>query len=171
MDRNLHSQRKNSYIGRALSLASAGLMTAVFASGIPALAGPTSQDSTPPPATSAAGDMYASQIQPIFKSQCYKCHAGMFHRGGLKVDTPENILKGGRDGAILVPGHPEQSMLIRLIRHEGPPENPMPMPPHSKLSDADIATVTKWIQEGAIMPGPSGQSGSQPASQPPPSSR
>jgi cytochrome c551/c552 len=39
-----------------------------------------------------------------------------------------------------------------LIRHEGPVDHPMPMPPKSKLSDADIATITQWIQAGAVMP-------------------
>jgi len=51
-----------------------------------------------------------------------------------------------------VPGHPEQSLLIKLIRHEGPANDPMPMPPKSKLSDADIATITEWVRNGAVMP-------------------
>ena len=149
---------------RALSLAGAGLMAVVFAVGIPAHAAPKAQEGAQAAATApASGDVYSSRIQPLFKSQCYKCHAGMFHRGGLKVDTPENILKGGRDGAVIVPGHPEQSMLVKLIRHEGPAENPMPMPPHSKMSDADIATVEKWIQAGAVMPA---SAASQPAATP-----
>jgi cytochrome c551/c552 len=43
-------------------------------------------------------------------------------------------------------------MLVKLIRHEGPPDDPKPMPPKEKLSDADIATVTEWIKAGAVMP-------------------
>jgi cytochrome c551/c552 len=62
------------------------------------------------------------------------------------------MLKGGHDGAVIAPGHPEKSLLIALIRHEGPANDPMPMPPKSKISDADIATVTEWIKAGAVMP-------------------
>jgi hypothetical protein len=63
------------------------------------------------------------------------------------------MLKGGHDGAVIVPGDAANSLLVRLIRHEGPADDPMPMPPKgNKLSDADIAIVTRWIQAGAVMP-------------------
>jgi cytochrome c551/c552 len=61
-------------------------------------------------------------------------------------------MHGGKDGAVIIPGHPEQSLLIKLIRHEGPANDPKPMPPKGKLSDADIATVMEWIRAGAVMP-------------------
>jgi cytochrome c551/c552 len=61
-------------------------------------------------------------------------------------------MHGGKDGSVIVPGHPEQSLLVTLIRHEGPAKDPKPMPPKSKLSDADIATITEWIRAGAVMP-------------------
>jgi len=98
-------------------------------------------------------DMYVKTVQPILANNCYKCHGGGdSHRGGLMLDTKANILKGGKDGVVVVPGHPEQSLLIKLIRHEGPADDPMPMPPRSKLSDDDIAAVTAWIKAGAVMP-------------------
>jgi cytochrome c551/c552 len=61
-------------------------------------------------------------------------------------------MHGGKDGIVVVPGHPEKSLLVTLIRHEGPANDPMPMPPKGKLSDADIATITDWIRAGAVMP-------------------
>lgn len=97
-------------------------------------------------------DMYVKTVQPIFANNCYKCHGGDNHRGGLQLDTKERLMKGGKDGAVVVPGHPEKSMLVALIRHEGPEDDPKPMPPKSKLSDADIAAVTAWIRAGAVMP-------------------
>ncbi|MCU1226391.1 MAG: hypothetical protein JWQ42_4484, partial [Edaphobacter sp.] len=51
-----------------------------------------------------------------------------------------------------VPGDPAKSLLVTLIRHQGPKNKPMPMPPKKKLSDADIAIVERWVQAGAIMP-------------------
>jgi hypothetical protein len=76
----------------------------------------------------------------------------MNHHGGLHLDSRSGILTGGKKGVVVVPGHPEQSLLVALIRHEGPAGDPMPMPPKSKLSDAEIATITRWIQAGAVMP-------------------
>jgi cytochrome c len=100
----------------------------------------------------ASVEFYTKNVQPILQANCYRCHGGMNRRGGLKIDTQAGLLHGGRDGSVLTPGHPEQSLLIKLIRHEGPVDDPMPMPPRGKLSDADIATVTAWVKAGAIMP-------------------
>jgi mono/diheme cytochrome c family protein len=105
-----------------------------------------------PVAAQANTDMYVKTVQPILSNNCYKCHAGESHRGGLKLDSKAAILRGGKDGAVIVPGHPEQSLLVALIRHEGPADDPMPMPPKGKISDADIAAVTAWIKAGAVMP-------------------
>lgn len=106
------------------------------------------------PGSASADNVYASQVQPILKSNCYRCHAGMFHKGGLQLNTPEAIMKGGHNGAVVVPGHPEQSLLVKLIRHEGPANDPRPMPPKKKISDADIATIEKWISDGAVFTAP-----------------
>jgi cytochrome c len=44
-------------------------------------------------------------------------------------------------------------LIVKLIRHEGPSDDPMPMPPNKpKISDADISVVAAWVQAGAIMP-------------------
>jgi mono/diheme cytochrome c family protein len=99
-------------------------------------------------------EFYQQKVKPIFDANCLRCHGGMNHRGGLNMDTKAGLLKGGHDGAVLDAAHPEQSLLIKLIRHEGPANDPMPMPPapRAKLSDADIATVTAWVKAGAPMP-------------------
>ncbi len=97
-------------------------------------------------------EFYKTKVQPVFENNCYRCHGGMNHRGGLNIQSRDGMLKGGHDGPALVPGHPEQSLLVKLIRHEGPPNDPMPMPPKGKLSDADIALVEQWVKAGAIMP-------------------
>jgi cytochrome c len=101
----------------------------------------------------ARPEFYTTRVQPIFKANCYRCHAGLNHRGGLNIETKASLLKGGHDGPVLVPGDPAKSLLVRLIRHEGPADDPMPMPPKlPKISDADIATVEQWVKAGAIMP-------------------
>ena len=95
---------------------------------------------------------YVKDVQPILKANCYRCHGGMNHRGGLNFETRAGMLKGGHDGSVLIPGDPAKSLLVRLIRHEGPADDPMPMPPKSKLTDAQIAVVERWVKAGALMP-------------------
>jgi cytochrome c len=97
-------------------------------------------------------EYYQTKVKPILESNCYRCHGGLNRRGGLNLETREAMFKGGHDGTVLVPGDPAKSLLVRLIRHEGPANDPMPMPPKKpKLSDADIAIVEQWVKAGAIM--------------------
>ncbi len=100
----------------------------------------------------AKPEFYITKVKPIFEANCYRCHSGMNHRGGLTLATKAAILKGGKDGLVVVPGDPSASLLVKLIRHEGPANDPGPMPPRAKLSDADIATVERWVRGGAVMP-------------------
>src|SRR5882757_5805512 len=82
---------------------------------------------------------YTEKVKPILQTNCGKCHMDMNHKGGLAMDTKALMMKGGRDGVVIVPGDPASSVLVKLIRHEGPPDDPKPMPPKSpKMSDADI---------------------------------
>jgi len=100
----------------------------------------------------AKPEFYMQKVRPILEANCYRCHGGMNHRGGLTLSTRTGILKGGKDGAVLMPGDSANSLLVKLIRHEGPADDPMPMPPRAKLSEADIATVERWVRAGATMP-------------------
>jgi cytochrome c len=96
---------------------------------------------------------YTEKVVPVLKANCYQCHGGTAHRGGLSLATKAGMLKGGHDGTVLIPGDPQKSLIVKLIRHEGPADDPMPMPPSKpKLSDADIAVVEQWVKAGAIMP-------------------
>jgi mono/diheme cytochrome c family protein len=131
----------------ALSLAAASLAAAALLW----QPHPVAAQADPTPDSAA---FYTQRVQPVLQTNCYGCHGGMNHRGGLSMVTRASLLKGGHDGAVIVPGNAGQSLLIKLIRHEGPANDPMPMPPkpHDKLSDADIATITQWVQAGAVMP-------------------
>jgi cytochrome c len=98
-------------------------------------------------------EYYIGKVKPILEANCASCHMGENRKGGLTIDTRAGLLKGGRDGAVIVPGDPANSLLVKLIRHEGPEDDPMPMPPQKpKMSDADIAVITAWVKAGAAMP-------------------
>jgi cytochrome c len=131
-------------IAARLGLASVGLMGWGLWTGTVQAAG---QEEAAKP------EFYTSKVQPIFQANCYRCHGGMNHRGGLNIQTRAGMMKGGHDGQVLFPGDPAKSLLVRLIRHEGPANDPMPMPPKlPKISDEDIDTVERWVRAGAIMP-------------------
>jgi len=96
---------------------------------------------------------YTHKVRPILVTNCGKCHFTGSHKGGLAMDNKRLMMKGGKSGAQIVPGDPSQSLLVKLIRHEGPGKDPRPMPPKApKMSDADIAVVEQWIKAGAVMP-------------------
>ena len=87
----------------------------------------------------------------MLRQNCYRCHFGLNHKSGFNLSTRDLLLKGGNNGVAVVPGHPESSLLVQLVRHQGRAEHPGPMPPKGKLSDAEIASIEKWIADGAIM--------------------
>jgi cytochrome c len=102
-------------------------------------------------------EFYTTKVVPIFQANCYKCHAGMFHRGGLNMKTREGMVQGGHHGTALIPGDPAKSLLVKLMRHEGQGQgqDSMPMPPKvGRLSEADISVVERWVKAGAIVPKP-----------------
>ena len=97
---------------------------------------------------------YTQKVRPILMENCGKCHFNMNHKGGLAMDTRALMMKGGRDGVVVVPGDPANSKLLKLIKHQGPagPKgHPGPMPPKGMLSSDEIAAISKWIADGAIM--------------------
>ena len=105
------------------------------------------------PVDASQPEFYTTKVLPILKANCYGCHGNGNHKGGLSLETKAGMLKGGMDGSVLVPGDPKKSLLVRLIRHEGPADDPMPMPQKAdKLSDANIAVIEQWVKAGAVMP-------------------
>ena len=66
--------------------------------------------------------------------------------GGLQLDSPEALAKGGARGPAVVPGNPAESLLLKAVRHV---DETLQMPPGSKLSDAEIVHLTRWVEMGA----------------------
>lgn len=93
--------------------------------------------------------VYADIVQPILESKCYSCHGTHKQKGGLRMDDQASIMKGGKDGEILVPGNSNESELMkRLVL---PPERDHHMPPKGKaqLTDQQIALIHWWVDGGA----------------------
>ena len=97
----------------------------------------------------AAGSFYAKRINPILDSNCVGCHGAGQAKGGLRMDSYDLLMKGGQDGAVIVAGQPEKSLL--LTRVTLPPGHKQFMPAEGKppLRAEEIAWIKAWIQDGA----------------------
>ncbi len=87
---------------------------------------------------------YQQAIRPLLEAHCRRCHADKVHKADLDLSTPAGIRKGGESGPAVVPGKPDDSPLYAKV-HAGK------MPPGKKdpLSDAEVATLRRWIAAGA----------------------
>ncbi len=107
------------------------------------------------PAKAAALDDVAhfeAKIRPVLVKHCYECHSSEAGRskGGLLLDTRQGIQAGGETGPAVVPGKPDESLLLSAIRHTLPD---LEMPPRKPpLSAAVIADFEAWIKAGAPDP-------------------
>src|SRR5262245_59787821 len=66
-----------------------------------------------------AEQFFESKVRPVLANNCYTCHTGA-QSGGLRLDSREAILKGGKSGPAVVPGDPEHSLLIQAISYTHP---------------------------------------------------
>jgi hypothetical protein len=95
---------------------------------------------------------FETKIRPVLADHCYKCHSAGSEKikGGLVLDTKEGWVKGGDSGPAIVPGKPDDSLLIRAVRYK---EKDLEMPPSDKkLPDAVIADLEAWVRMGAPDP-------------------
>ncbi|MBO0862649.1 MAG: PSD1 domain-containing protein [Chloracidobacterium sp.] len=89
-------------------------------------------------------EVFRKQVRPILEQNCFPCHTDLA-RGGLRLDSREQLLKGGKSGPPIVPGRPAESLLYQAITHTHPS---LKMPPQGKLSAEEIAVIGKWIEDG-----------------------
>ena len=104
-------------------------------------------------AAEAAGPIdYERDIAPIFEDNCVYCHGEDESESGLRLDGRAWMLRGGDSGLpALVPGQPDRSYLLDLVRHVDP-DRTMP-PDEEQLPPEQIETLRRWIAEGAEWPG------------------
>lgn len=93
---------------------------------------------------------FSHQILPILSDKCFRCHGpdSSSRMAGLRLDTPDGAFadRGGRWA--IVPGKPEQSLLVQRINH---PDAPMPPASSGKtLSAEEKVLLARWIAEGAV---------------------
>jgi uncharacterized membrane protein/mono/diheme cytochrome c family protein len=95
------------------------------------------------------GSFYTKHIHPIFDTNCVSCHGESKVQGGLRLDSYAELMKGGKDGSVIVAGKPSDSILLQRITL--PTDNKLFMPAegHPPLSAEEIHWIKTWIEQGA----------------------
>jgi DNA-directed RNA polymerase subunit F len=104
------------------------------------------------PATEQPGpEFFTKKVLPILQQNCFTCHshAGGKSKGGLMLDSRNALLTGGDSGPAIVPGKPEESLLLQAVKQA--PDAPK-MPPKGKLTPEQVAILSDWIKQGAVWP-------------------
>jgi mono/diheme cytochrome c family protein len=91
---------------------------------------------------------FEAKVRPVLVEHCQKCHGVKKQSGGLRLDSRQGLLTGGDNGPAIVPGKPDESLLIVALRQTGDLE----MPPAGKLPDMQIEAVVEWVRAGAPWP-------------------
>jgi hypothetical protein len=113
---------------------------AVVACALPATADPK-------PAPEAV-EFFEAKVRPVLAEQCYSCHGPKKQSASLRLDRKADLLKGGENGPVVVPGDPDKSPMIQAVRQAGD----LKMPPKSKLPAEAVEALTHWVKIGAPYP-------------------
>ena len=95
-------------------------------------------------------EFFEKKIRPVLVERCYSCHSTPSgkRKGGLLLDSRDNILKGGDSGAAAVAGDPGKSLLLRAIMYS----DDLKMPPKGRLGGTIVDDLKEWIRRGLPWP-------------------
>ena len=100
---------------------------------------PTETPTEEPPVVSFSGD-----VMPILESRCIQCHGGEKIEGELIMLTYDQIMAGGEDGVVVVPGDSDNSLMAQLLIEKKMPKR------GPKLTPAQTELIVEWINQGAL---------------------
>jgi hypothetical protein len=94
-------------------------------------------------------EFFEMKIRPVLVEHCYPCHSQQAakRKGGLRLDTRDDLRRGGDSGPAIVAGDSNASLLIKALRQDG-----LKMPPKGPLPPGVVADFTRWINTGAFDP-------------------
>lgn len=123
------------------------IRVAALTAAIWSVLGPTAQ-AQPAPIPSQHAEFFEARIRPVLVENCFKCHGAQKQKAGLRLDSRSALMKGGESGPGIVPGKPQESLLIQAVRHEGE----LKMPPSKKLPAEAVEALSAWVKLGAPWP-------------------
>jgi uncharacterized membrane protein/mono/diheme cytochrome c family protein len=92
---------------------------------------------------------YAQHINPILDANCVSCHGEGKISGGLRLDSYDRLMRGGQNGAVVVAGNPDASILLKRVMLPASDKLFMPAEGRPPLKPDEIAIIKAWIQQGA----------------------
>ena len=92
-------------------------------------------------------DLFETHARPFLSNHCVSCHGEEKQEGGLKLTSLAEMLNGGDSGPAIVPGKPDESLLVSAIHYDS-----FEMPPSGKLDAEETSRIETWIQQGAPWP-------------------
>ena len=95
------------------------------------------------------GSAYLGNIHPIFDAKCVACHGANKEKGRLRLDFYDLLMKGGKDGAVIAPRNPDQSLLLQRVTLSPNDRHFMPAEGRTPLTPDEIAALRAWILAGA----------------------
>lgn len=90
-------------------------------------------------------EFFEARVRPVLESKCFGCHLTE-PQGGLRMDSLEALLKGGKSGPALVKGDAEASLLVKAVRYQ----HDLKMPPTGALPANEVDAIVQWISDGAV---------------------
>ncbi len=100
-------------------------------------------------ADTVPGSFYAKHLNPIFDANCVTCHGQQKVKGGLRLDSYTALMEGGKQGAVIIPGKPDQSLLLKRVTLPPSQKHFMPAEGKPPLKPEEIAWIRAWILDGA----------------------
>ncbi|MDA1223289.1 MAG: hypothetical protein O3B85_14800, partial [Planctomycetota bacterium] len=94
-------------------------------------------------------DRFERAVRPLLVARCVECHGPKKQKSGLRLDHGDFIRRGGARGPALIPGEPDQSLMIQAARCE---HADLAMPPKGQLSADELAILEDWVEDGAYWP-------------------
>lgn len=94
---------------------------------------------------------FERDVVPILENNCLACHNVAIDEAGLDLEKLEGLLKGGDSGPAVVPGAPDESLIIQVASRSSEPFMP-PLPNEvsaTALTPRELGILRKWIEEGA----------------------
>jgi hypothetical protein len=98
---------------------------------------------------SQQGEFFEKSVRPLLVANCQECHSAQKQQGGLRLDSRAAVLAGGDSGPAIVPGKPEESLLIKAVHYDDANRQ---MPPKGQLRSEDVVALTTWVKLGAPWP-------------------
>jgi len=95
---------------------------------------------------------YSAQVKPILDDNCLACHrqgGEGFEASGFSMETYDDLMKGTRNGPMVVPGDTLGSNLLVLMEGRADPSISMPHGSGETIPEQDIQTIRTWISQGA----------------------